>query len=133
LNVPRFLVSVGSTRVVLNDLQVGPRDDMAPQPGRPAVVFPLLDCFAAGVPPAGVADGAWALYRDAQGLSDADRPAYAVTAAGPGTVARVLEVVADDPGQALEKYKIYCGIVGSAHEPYVAELAEGPPARKKGA
>jgi hypothetical protein len=121
---------VGSTRAIYHDLRVGPRDDMAPQPGRPAVTYALSECFAAAAPTERVEDAAWRLYRDTFGLSDSDRAGYSVSSTGARPPARVLEVIADSASDALAKYQTYNGIVGTVHEPYVAQVDDVPPARK---
>jgi hypothetical protein len=127
-----FTVSLGSTLSLLHGLEVGPRDGL-PAAGRPTVAYSLSDCFAEVAPSERVEEGAWRLYRDAHGLSDANRDAYDVVPCGPGTAAHELLVVADSPEDAWAKFALYNGVVATFHEAHVAQLDDAPPPRKKGA
>jgi hypothetical protein len=128
--MPRYVVALAGSPVLLHNLEVGPRDDLPPA-GRPRLLYLLSDLFAAAAPGERVEDAAWRLYRDARGLGDGARPGYSVTPAGPGTAERQLVVEAATADEALAKFKLYTGVVGSLHEPSVGALAEAAPAGEK--
>jgi hypothetical protein len=119
--VPHYLFLLGSALTLVHNMEVGPRDGVPPT-GRPRVVYPLPALFAASAPGQRVEKAAWRVYRDQHGLADSDRPYNAVGPAGPGAAERHLEVVADGPEEAVEKFALYNGVVGTRHEPLVAPL-----------
>jgi hypothetical protein len=128
--MPRYVVALAGSPVLVHNLEVGPRDDLPPL-GRPRLLYQLGDLFAAAAPGEAVQDVAWRQYRNAQGLGDGARPWYSVTPAGPGTTERELVVEAASADEALAKFKLYAGVVGSLHEAEVGALDEAAPAGEK--